>query len=58
VITSHRFELSGYCSRCIPGKGGQGACRPPGRGRVNDWRKSEGSNDQRGTTKPIRGIRR
>jgi len=36
VITSHRFELSGYCPQCLPGKGKQKMCRPSGRGRMSE----------------------
>jgi len=40
VITSHRFELLGYCSQCIPTQGVQKACRPSGRGRIENREKS------------------
>jgi hypothetical protein len=33
VITSHKYELSGYCPQCAQGNAVQKACRPSGRGR-------------------------
>lgn len=33
VITSHRFELLGYCQQCAPWKGLREVCRPSGKGR-------------------------
>jgi len=39
VITSYRFELSGYCSQCAHEQGVEKACRPSGRGRMKDGEK-------------------
>ncbi len=33
VLTSHRFELFGYCPQCAQRQEGQNACRPSGRAR-------------------------
>ncbi len=36
LVTSHRFEILGYCSECAPGQGMQGTCRPSGRGHAGN----------------------
>lgn len=33
AVTSHRFELLGYCSQCAPRQGVRSTCKPSGRGR-------------------------
>jgi hypothetical protein len=38
-LTSHRFELLGYCPACAGREEAQRVCRPPGRGKTE-----EGSN--------------
>ncbi len=36
LVTSHRFEVFGYCSECAPRQGVQRTCRPSGRGRAGN----------------------
>jgi len=36
AVTSHRFELLGYCSQCAPGQGMERTFRPSGRGRMRE----------------------
>lgn len=48
IITSHRFELLGYCPQCAQGQGGQKACRPSGKVRGKSAKSNE-RRDPRGT---------